>query len=312
MFLNGSMKTLFDKLKPAVFKSLFHEAVQWLNSDRLHWWLCLTSLAPLYHLVLLISVQAPLPLIVFSLVLWSVAWLPLEDSIPSLRLATPRRLGFLIGFLSITLLVIRGSLVQRYNDPFIVIFPVALALSLAVLCRPTSDLLLFREEIYTLSLMPILTWLPPLIPEQWLSRSGALFASIFLQIVGVNASQRGVAVSIGEATVTVAGPCSGNEMIAQAVVVAFLALIAFPMPRLLMRVPLFFLAPLFAWFANGLRIALLAFIAFLNPSSAVNDTGIFSFFHLGEGGILFSSVGIGLYAFTYVKILDRQLREKNI
>lgn len=302
-----SVKLKAVRPRPIVL-SIFH----WLRSDPLHWWLCLLSAAAIYHLVLLFSVQAPLPLILFSLVLWSVAWLPLEDAIPSLRFATPKRPGFLLGFIAITLLVIRGSLVQRSNDPFIVVLPMALALSLAIICRPRSDLMLFREEVYTLSLLPILTWLPPVIPEQWLSRSGALFASVFLQIVGVDASQRGVLVSVGEASVRVAGPCSGNEMIAQAILVACLALIAFPMPRPLMRAPLFLLAPLFAWLANGLRIALLAVIAYLNPSSAINDTGIFSFFHLGEGGMLFSGLGIGLYAFAYVKILDRQLRDKNI
>lgn len=293
-------------------KEAFRSTLKWFNSDPLHWWLCLVAASPLYHLVLLISVHASLSLILFSLVLWSVAWLPLEDSLFKLHLDTHRRPAFLIGFTAITLLVFRGSLVQRFNDPFVVILPVALALSLAILCRPISEIRIFREEIYTLALLPILTWLPPLIPEQWLSRKGALFASVFLQIVGVDASQRGVTVSVGEAAVRVAGPCSGNEMIAQAVVVACLALIAFPMPLTWMRLPLFLLAPLFAWTANGLRIALLAVIAFLNPSSAINDTGVFSFFHLGEGGILFSGIGIGLYAFVYVKILDRQLREKNI
>jgi exosortase/archaeosortase family protein len=257
------------------------------------------------------SVRAPLPLIVFALVLWSVAWLPLEDSLGSLRFASPRRAGFLIGSVLLVLLVIRGSLVERYNDPFIVILPFGFALALSILCRPKSNIFVFREEMLTLSLLPVITWLPPLIPEKLLSRSGALFASMLLQLFGIDAFSSDTRVVIEQASVNIAGPCSGNEMIAQSIVVALLAVITFPLPTKAARLPVFALAPIFAWAANGLRIALLALIAYNSPESAKNDSGVFSFFHLGEGGMLFSSLGIGLFAYVYVKILDRQLRGQN-
>jgi exosortase/archaeosortase family protein len=296
------------KLKPIQVNQKLVSISSWLQSDPLHLWLCLVAAAPLYHLVLLISVRAPLPLIIFSLVLWAVAWLPLEDALESLHFFSSRRPGFLLGCCALTLLVLRGSQVQRFNDPFLVILPFALALALFLLCRPCADLGLFREELFTLSLLPIITWLPPIIPEQWLSKTGALSASVFLQLFGVDAIQVGTSVSIGSASVRVAGPCSGNEMIAQAVVVAFLALISFPLPIKHMRALVFLLAPLLAWMVNSLRISLLAVIALLKPESAISDTGVFHFFHLGEGGMIFSSIGIGLFAWIYVTILDRQLR----
>lgn len=282
----------------------------WLQADLLHCWLCLVAALPVYHLIVLLSVRSPLPLIIFSIVLWSVAWLPLEDSLPGLRVASARRPGFVAGFILLVLLVIRGGLIQRANDPFVVFLPAGLGLSLALLCRPVRELRVFKEELSTLALLPMITLLPPLLPERWLSESGALFASVFLQIFGVNASQAGVTVSVGASSVNVAGPCSGSEMIAQAVVVAFLALIAFPMPYKITRIPVLILAPVLAWLSNGMRIALLAFIAYLDPASAVEDTGIFSFFHLGEGGMVFSSLGIGVFAYIYVFILETQLRAR--
>jgi hypothetical protein len=45
----------------------------------------------------------------------------------------------------------------------------------------------------------------------------------------------------------------------------------------------------------------------LDPMSSVNDSGIFGFFHLGEGGMVFSGLGIAVYAYVYVKVIDSQL-----
>jgi exosortase/archaeosortase family protein len=79
------------------------------------------------------------------------------------------------------------------------------------------------------------------------------------------------------------------------------------MPKRWLRFPFLLLAPVLGWVVNGLRVALLAIIASLDPMSSVNDSGIFGFFHLGEGGMVFSGLGIAVYAYVYVKVIDSQL-----
>jgi exosortase/archaeosortase family protein len=209
------------------------------------------------------------------------------------------------------LLLIRGSQVQSYADPFLALFPLLVGLIVVYLPFGLVGVVKLRESLMILALMPILAWLPTFIPTAPLSRSAAIFATLILQLFGVDAAQNGMRIVLGVSTVNVAGPCSGNEMMVQAFVVALLACIVFPMPNRWLRLPLLVLAPLLGWFANGLRVALLVLIASIDPVSSVEDTGVFGFFHLGEGGIVFSSLGIALYALIYVKVLDHQLNARD-
>lgn len=165
----------------------------------------------------------------------------------------------------------------------------------------------FREALYILSLMPVLAWLPRLVPTERLSYSAASFAAFFLRSFGVDIVQTGAKLTVGSSAINVAGPCSGNEIMVQAFVVALLALIIFPMPKRWLRFPFLLLAPVLGWVVNGLRVALLAILASFDPMSSVNDSGIFGFFHLGEGGMVFSGLGIAVYAYVYVKVIDSQL-----
>jgi exosortase len=146
-----------------------------------------------------------------------------------------------------------------------------------------------------------------LVPTQNLSHSAASFAAFFLRTFGIDIVQDSTQITVGNSAINVAGPCSGNEIMVQAFVVALLALIIFPMPKRWTRLPFLLLAPLLGWIVNGLRVALLAMIASIDPVSAMNDSGMFGFFHLGEGGMVFSGLGIAAYAYAYVKVIDRQL-----
>lgn len=269
-------------------------------------WLALLGAAVIYHLGLLVSTSAPIDLILFTFVLWAVAWLPIEDLLPSLEYKPGYGRVFVLSVVWIAILI-RGWMVQSYADPYVAVFPVAALFSLVFLFLGRSGCIRFSECFAILGLMPVLAWLPRLIPTAELSESAAAFAGFVLRSFGADIIQNGHQITIGVATVNVAGPCSGNEIMVQALVVALLAFIVFPMPIRWMRFPFLLVAPLFGWFANGLRVALLALLASFDPVSSVEDSGLFGFFHLGEGGMVFSSLGIALYAFFYVKTLDRQL-----
>lgn len=269
-------------------------------------WLTLLGAGAIFHLALLFSTSAPLEFTVFVIVLWAVAWLPVEDLMPSLAYRHGARRVFLVSLVWVAILV-RGMVVQSYADPIIPLFPIISVILLAILLGGFPLLPRFREALYILSLMPVLAWLPRLVPTERLSYSAASFAAFFLRSFGVDIVQTGAKLTVGSSAINVAGPCSGNEIMVQAFVVALLALIIFPMPNRWLRFPFLLLAPVLGWVVNGLRVALLAILASFDPMSSVNDSGIFGFFHLGEGGMVFSGLGIAVYAYVYVKVIDSQL-----
>jgi hypothetical protein len=241
-------------------------------------WLTLLGAGAIFHLALLFSTSAPLEFTVFVIVLWAVAWLPVEDLMPSLAYRHGARRVFLVSLVWVAILV-RGMVVQSYADPIIPLFPIISVILLAILLGGFPLLPRFREALYILSLMPVLAWLPRLVPTERLSYSAASFAAFFLRSFGVDIVQTGAKLTVGSSAINVAGPCSGNEI----------------------------MAPVLGWVVNGLRVALLAILASFDPMSSVNDSGIFGFFHLGEGGMVFSGLGIAVYAYVYVKVIDSQL-----
>lgn len=269
-------------------------------------WLTLLATAAIFHFALLLSTSAPLEFIVFVIVLWAVAWLPVEDLVPSLTYRSGLSRVFVVSVAWVAILV-RGMAVQSYADPFIPVFPIVSVFILVILLGGFALLTQFREVLCILSLIPVLAWLPRLVPTDGLSYSAASFAAFFLRSFGVDIVQNDVKLTVGNSAINVAGPCSGNEIMVQAFVVALLALIIFPMPRRWMRFPFLILAPVLGWIVNGLRVALLAIIASYDPVASVNDSGLFGFFHLGEGGMVFSGLGIAVYAYIYVKVIDAEL-----
>jgi len=277
-----------------------------LKRDTIVSWLALLGAAVIFHFSLLFSTSAPLDFLVFVAVLWAVAWLPVEDLIPSLAYKHGVSRIFFVSFVWVAF-VARGLAVQSYADPYIPLFPLISAILLILFLGGFPLLPRFRESLYILSLVPVLAWLPRLVPTQSLSHSAAFFAAFFLRTFGIDIIQDSTKLTIGSSAINVAGPCSGNEIMVQAFVVALLALIIFPMPKRWTRLPFLLLAPLLGWIVNGLRVALLAMIASIDPVSAMNDSGMFGFFHLGEGGMVFSGLGIAAYAYAYVKVIDGQL-----
>jgi len=269
-------------------------------------WVTLLGAGAIFHLALLFSTSAPLEFTVFVIVLWAVAWLPVEDLMPSLAYRHGARRVFLVSLVWVAILV-RGMVVQSYADPIIPLFPITSVILLVILLGGFPLLPRFREALYILSLMPVLAWLPRLVPTERLSYSAASFAAFFLRSFGVDIVQTGAKLTVGSSAINVAGPCSGSEIMVQALVVALLALIIFPMPKRWLRLPFLLLAPVLGWVVNGLRVALLAILASFDPMSSVNDSGIFGFFHLGEGGMVFSGLGIAVYAYVYVNVIDSQL-----
>lgn len=293
-------------MRPTTDSATHSDQIQ--QSQRRPLWI-LGCLLPVFHTVLLLSLQAPLSLMVFVLLIWAASLLAVEDQLPNLAIS-PSNHGFYWGLGLLVLLLLRGAMVQTAGDPFVVLVPAGLALALLLLCRPPRELPRWREPLLALSFTPLLLWLPPLIPTAALSNTTAKLSALLLQLLGFDAFDSGAIVAVGTGSVIVAGPCTGDAQIVQALVVGLLAWLLVPLPNRWLRLPVLALAPLCGWLANALRIALLALLASRDPQAAAADQGLFSFFHLGEGGLLFSSIGIALYGLIHTQLLDRQLRAR--
>jgi exosortase/archaeosortase family protein len=279
------------------------------EASDLRLWSALVALAVAYHFALLISSRASLANLLFVALVWAVAHLPFEELRPQLHFA-PSRAGFWCGGGLLVALLLRFGLAPAGDDALIYLAPPLLGLALVLLCRPPRELGRFRELLLILATTPLLVWVPPALLLLALSRITAGLSTLLLALGGFDVVQVGTVVDLGGAGVNVSGPCSGSDMIAQAVLVGALALILIPLPKRWLRLPFLLLAPLCMWLVNGLRISLLAWLALRDPAAAAADSGLFRFFHQGHGGLLFSVLGIGIYVLIYNLALNHLLRDQ--
>jgi hypothetical protein len=122
-----------------------------------------------------------------ALVLWAVVWLPgclvvwlpVDDVVHEFSFRPTRTRIFLSSFLWI-LLLIRGGRVQSFADPYLALFHVLAVLIVVHLPFDVACFLKLRESLLIQSLMPVLAWLPHVIPTVMLSRSAAVCATFLL------------------------------------------------------------------------------------------------------------------------------------
>jgi hypothetical protein len=97
-----------------------------------------------------------------------VAWLPVEDVVHEFSFRVTRIRIFLSSFLWI-LLLIRGGRVLSFADHYLVLFPVLAVLVVVWIPLDVVCFLELRELLLIQSLMPVLAWLPHVIPAVLLS-----------------------------------------------------------------------------------------------------------------------------------------------
>lgn len=108
-----------------------------------------------------------------------VVWLPVDDVVHEFSFRPTRTRIFLSSFLWI-LLLIRGGRVQSFADPYLALFHVLAVLIVVYLPFDVACFLKLRESLLIQSLMPVLAWLPHVIPTVMLSRSAAVCATFLL------------------------------------------------------------------------------------------------------------------------------------
>ena len=98
--------------------------------------------------------------------------------------------------------------------------------------------------------------------------------------------------------------CSGRNTISQLFAVAAIFIGAFPLRQRWLSLLLLALSPLLGFLGNCFRIACLALI---NSSDWAEKKYWFDFFHESEGSLVFAAISVSVFAWGYLKIMDRQL-----
>lgn len=265
-------------------------------------WLSLAALVALQNLLVLHTTQDNPTLVVFALLLWGGALICLEDQLPAL-VPNPGRTGLVVGGMLLTAVVLRSGRILHLDA---VIYPLTMlaGLALALLCVPLRQLGRFRDPLLILLLLPLSLLIKVMTPEASLSVATAAASTVLLQAVGFEATFSGRQVLMPGGNVSVGGPCNGVDMILQVAAIAMVFLLAFPLRGWAKRLLILAAAPLIGFLFNVVRISLLAVI---NAHGGSGATWWFDFFHESNGSLVFSALGVTVFAQLYLQVLEHQL-----
>jgi len=269
-------------------------------------WLLTAGLVAIHQLWVIQTTQEATALLVFSLLCWWGALTCMEDRLDSLR-PNPSWPSLMAGGAILVWSLVRSAQILD-RDSMIYMIAVLQVIALAFLCKPIRRVAVFWQQIFILSLVPISLVSQRFFPEAFLSIVTARMATAWLTIFGFEATNIGRVVTINQqASVAVAGPCTGYEQISQVIAIAVIFLLAFPLRKRNHQIFILSMAPLVAIVCNTFRIALLNVIVYFEGMGGTNNQWWFDFFHEGEGSLIFSGIAVCLFAWIYLKVLDREL-----
>jgi len=269
-----------------------------------HLWLVLALCMATQHLVVFHRTQNLPAVLMLGLLVWGAAWICLEDHWENLT-PSPSAPSLLLGTLLVAWILWRTALVASYDSLLYITPPLAMV-GLALLLRPLGRLGQFRESLVISLLMPVWLLVVKLFPEQSLSLFTARASALLLQLLGLAPQVNGRLISFaGGGAVRVEGVCNGLEVIYQAMAVAVIFLICFPLSRPRDRVAVLLIAPLVGAVSNVFRIALLGLIVAIGGSLKESS---FEFWHKGSGSLIFSGLSVLAIGLIYSRLVNRQLQ----
>lgn len=281
----------------------------WIGAIRLpatprELWIWLAAAVAVNHLILAYRMQS-IDFVVLAALAWGGALLCIEDQLPDLK-PEPSQLSLALGTLLLVAGLWRSSQVF-HPEPVIHLLALPQALGLALLLVPVRQLLRYAAPLIVLAMLVVDLILPELIPLKALSRLTALVSGGMLNLTGFDAIIAGQQIWLPGGGVNVDNACAGRETITQLICVAVIFLLAFPLKQQGWRITMLLLAPVLAILINGMRIALLAWI---NSSDLAEKADWFKFMHEDDGSLIFGAISVSIFAVCYLKLLDRQLAQK--
>lgn len=268
-------------------------------------WLCLAGLVALNSIVMSYRTQT-IELTILTALVWGGAFICIEDLLLKLQ-PSPSISSLLIGSALILAGLIRSALVFHID---VVVYGLALmqALGLVLLLAPVNQLNKFLGPLLIISItVLLLVPIASLLPEEPLSLLTAEISGVFLKLTGQDVIVMGREVWMNNSGVRVSGPCSGRDMMHQLFIVGLIFAIAIPIRPIWLRIIIIFSTPVFSILGNSFRIATLALI---NGSDLTEKNYWFTYFHENEGSLVFSAISTTIFAWCYLKLIDKQISTK--
>ncbi len=264
-------------------------------------WLWLAALVALNNVSMSFGTQA-IDIAVLTALLWVGAFICIEDMLPALK-PTPSPFGLVIGIVMLLAGFWRSK--QMFHIDVVAFGLVPLqGLGLALLLVSPVQLWQLRAPLLVLLSMAGVLLLPLILPMEFLSRVTAQITGAMLMAIGTDPFILGNEVWLSGGGVKIAGPCSGKEMIAQLFSAATIFVLAFPLRQRWLGWFILAASPLIAVASNSGRIAVLTL---LNASSLSEKQWWFDFFHEAEGSLVFAGISMTIFAWIYLKLIDRQI-----
>ena len=278
------------------------KALRSLQSRQL-WRLLVICLAA-YNLIVSALLQGPQQTLMLLLV-WGgalIAWDPPDRH----WWPQPGRRGFWLGVLLVLLALWRG---QQFVDPdgLTALLPLLASTGLVLLAAPPLRLGHLGSGLLILALLAPLQALTLRLPTELLARISALLGQALLLLAGLPATTAAHVLSLPGGSVAVLSGCAGADMVGQALLVALIFALAFPLRRRWHNLLMLPAAMALAMLSNGIRIASLALLA---ASPQPWAPWWFDMLHKHQGALLFGGLGILLFVVVYERCLTIQVRQQ--
>lgn len=206
----------------------------------------------------------------------------------------------LLGASFITLVLLK-NLSGYIDDSFLRFTPILSFLGFALLASGVIGLKQYWQELSLLGFL--------IIPQYWLaeltnlSTITANFAAFILHYLGFKAKTIGFKLILPTGSVEVDNGCSGAETIFQLLGLTLIFLVLFsPQKNKVIFVP--FVAAIWGFVLNGMRVALMAFLYAYSQKSA------FDYWHKGNGSLIFSLVSVFTFGLFYQFLIKLPEAEK--
>lgn len=132
----------------------------------------------------------------------------------------------------------------------------------------------------------------------------AKFSGFLLWYLGADVTREGIFLILPEGSIEVASGCNGLNLILQLLGLSMLVLLMFPTKRL-QKIIVPVVGASVAFVVNAARVALLAAIV------AGGDKKTFTYWHHGDGSLIFSMIAVLIFgAFCWLAILREEPENK--
>ena len=305
-------KLLYPNIMQVRIKGTFYSVIimaikSYLQSSRIppptprNLWIFLAGLVATQNIAVFHTSQTA-GTTIFALLIWGGAVICMEDQFEALT-PQPRLPELIAGTVLLLLVVARSASILSSDGAIFALAPLV-GIALGLICYPLPKLIYLRDPFLCLMLLPSYSLLMRLMPEKPISLLTAQGAALWLGSLGLDVLVDGRNVYLRGGGVEVLGACNGLDMMAQIFCICVIFMLAFPLRSALSKILLLVSAPIIGVFFNTFRIALLAFIV---SGGDGKGSQLFEFFHQEGGSLVFSGLGVLVFGYLYMRLLDREL-----